>query len=246
MLNQRFNSRRGARLGTSLALAMAIPFAVLAQEQANSPDYLYATQRWLDEAVSNIRPSESLPLRMEVVMGALDRRLQLAPCSRVEPYIPVGTQLWGKTRLGLRCLEGVSKWNVFLPITIRAYGTAWVLKSHVLPGTVLTENDAVEAEVDWAEERTPIMANPSQWVGQVAARTLPAGQALRAGMTRAAQVFQSGSQVTVVAHGAGFQITSAGQAMSAGVVGQSARVKMDNGRILSGMVVDGRTVRLDI
>ncbi|MBP6720653.1 MAG: flagellar biosynthesis protein FlgA, partial [Rhodoferax sp.] len=59
-----------------------------AQEQANTPDYLQATQRWLDEAVSNIRPSESMPLRMEVVLGELDRRLQLAPCARVEPYIP--------------------------------------------------------------------------------------------------------------------------------------------------------------
>ena len=187
-----------------------------------------------------------MPLRMEVVLGELDRRLQLAPCARVEPYIPVGTQLWGKTRLGLRCLEGVARWNVFLPITIRAYGSAWVLKSHVMPGAVLTESDAIEAEVDWAEERNPVMANPSQWVGQIAARTLPAGQALRTGMTRAAQAFQSGAQIRVVAQGAGFQITSAGQAMSAGVIGQSARVKMENGRILSGVVVDNRTVRLDI
>ena len=248
MFNQRSRSCHGARWAASLVVgvAMAISFAVQAQEQTNPPDYLQATQRWLDEAVSSIRPSESIPLRMEVVLGELDRRLQLAPCARVEPYIPVGTQLWGKTRLGLRCLEGVSRWNVFLPITIRAYGTAWVLKSNVLPGTVLTENDAIEAEVDWAEERTPIMANPSQWVGQVATKMLSAGQALRAGMSRAAQVFQSGSQVQVVAQGAGFQITSAGQAMSAGVVGQSARVKMDNGRVLSGVVVDSRTVRLDI
>lgn len=248
MLNQQPSSNTRARwiTGLGLALSMSITTQVHAQEQANTPDYLQATQRWLDEAVSNIRPSESMPLRMEVVLGELDRRLQLAPCARVEPYIPVGTQLWGKTRLGLRCLEGVSRWNVFLPITIRAYGSAWVLKNHVMPGTVLTEDDAMEAEVDWAEERTPIMANPSQWVGQIAARTLPAGQALRSGMTRAAQVFQSGSQVRVVAQGAGFQITSAGQAMSAGVIGQSARVKMDNGRVLSGVVVDNRTVRLDI
>lgn len=246
MRNQQLSSYFGRKWAACLGLLLAMSCAVQAQQQANTPDYLQATQRWLDEAVSNIRPSESMPLRMEVVLGELDRRLQLAPCARVEPYIPVGTQLWGKTRLGLRCLEGASKWNVFLPITIRAYGSAWVLKNHVLPGTVLTESDAMEAEVDWAEERTPIMASSSQWVGQIAARTLPAGQALRAGMTRAAQAFQSGSLVRVVAQGAGFQITSAGQAMSAGVVGQSARVKMDNGRVLSGVVVDSRTVRLDI
>ena len=246
MFNQRSISYRRGRWTTAIGLSVVLSFTQQAYAQESTPDYLNATQRWLDEAVSSIRPTESVPLRMQVVLGELDRRLQLAPCTRVEPYIPVGTQLWGKTRLGLRCLEGASRWNVFLPITIRAFGTAWVLKNHVLPGTVLTEDDAIEAEVDWAEERTPVMANQSQWVGQVAARTLPAGQALRVGMTRAAQVFQSGSQVRVVAQGAGFQITSAGQAMSAGVVGQSARVKLDNGRVLSGVVVDSRTVRLDI
>ena len=246
MINQQSNSFNPARWVIGLGFAFAIAANLHAQEQLSPPDYLQATQRWLDEAVSNLRPSESIPLRMDVALGEFDRRLQLAPCSKVEPYIPVGTHLWGKTRLGLRCLEGSSRWNVFLPITIRAYGSAWVLKSHVSPGAVLTEGDAIEAEVDWAEERAAILASPSQWVGQIAARTLSAGQALRVGMTRAAQVFQSGSQVRVLAQGAGFQITSAGQAMSAGVIGQSARVKMDNGRILSGVVVDSRTVRLDI
>lgn len=248
MFKRLSSAQRGPHQAVSLAVALVLSFGAQAQAPGSgvAPEYFDATQRWLDEAVATIRPSESAPLRMEVQVGELDRRLNLAPCARVEPYIPVGTQLWGKTRLGLRCLEGTAKWNVFLPVTIRAYGTAWVLKSHVLQGAVLTPDDAMEAEVDWAEERNPVMANPSQWVGQVTARALPAGQVLRVGMTRAAQAFQSGAQVRVIAQGAGFRISSAGQAMTAGVIGQSARVKMDNGRVMSGVVVDNRTVRLDI
>jgi flagella basal body P-ring formation protein FlgA len=65
-------------------------------------------------------------------------------------------------------------------------------------------------------------------------------------MVRPAQVFQAGAQVRVVAQGAGFQITSDGQALSAGVVGQAARVRMDGGRVMTGVVLDGRTVQLDI
>lgn len=217
-----------------------------AQVNDGKPEFIEATQRWLDNAVSNVRPAGANPLRMEVALGELDSRLRLAPCARVEPYIPVGTRLWGKTRLGLRCLEGSTRWNVFLPVTVRAYGAAWLVKGNVAPGAVLTEADAMEAEVDWAEESSPIVALPSQWVGQVASRALTTGQALRQAMIKPAQVFQAGAQVRVVAQGAGYQITSDGQALSAGVVGQAARVRMDNGRVMSGVVLDSRTVKLEI
>ena len=250
MFNMFFNPTR--QVHTALGLVMALCFTLGAHTQAaaqadgGKPEFIAATQRWLDNAVSNVRPSGAAPLRMEVAVGELDSRLRLAPCVRIEPYIPVGTRLWGKTRLGLRCLEGSAKWNVFLPVTVRAYGAAWVIKGNVAPGAVLTEADAIEAEVDWAEEASPIVSSPSQWVGQVASRALLTGQAMRQGMIKPAQVFQAGTQVRVVAQGSGFQVTSDGQALSAGVVGQAARVRMDNGRVMSGIVLDGRTVKLEL
>lgn len=221
----------------------------LAQGQAATevPDNtaLYTNaQRWLDDALAS--SAGSLPLRMEVTVGELDRRLRLAPCDQVDPYIPPNTRLWGKTRLGLRCVQGSSKWNVFLPITIKAFGPAWVIKGHVAQGAILSEEDAMSAEVDWAELNSPIVANLSDWVGTTATRSLSTGQALRQDMTRAAQVFQAGSQVRVLARGAGFEIATSAQAVSVGVVGQSARVRMDNGRVMTGQVLDSRTVRLEL
>lgn len=234
-----------------LGLALlAVPVAALAQAAPQSADtktvLMSQTQQWLDAAIANLQPSESVPLRMSVEVGRLNPRLTLAPCARVEPYIPTGSQLWGKTRLGVRCLDGATRWNVFLPVTIKAVGPAWVLKNNVLPGKVLTEDDVMEAEVDWAEERNAILGTPALWLGQVASRSLTAGQALRQGMTRPARVFQAGAQVRVVAQGDGFYITTGGQALSAGYVGQPARVKMDNGRVLSGIVLDERTIRMAI
>jgi flagella basal body P-ring formation protein FlgA len=217
-----------------------------AQVEAGRTELMGAAQHWLDQAVSGIHPSATSPLRMEVSVGELDSRLRLAPCARVEPYIPVGTSLWGKTRLGLRCLEGASKWNVFLPVTIKAIGLAWVVRGNIRAADVLGEADAMQAEVDWAAENSPIVANSAQWIGQVATRALSTGQALRQEMLKPAQVFQAGSQVRVIAQGAGFEVTSDGQALSAGVVGQPARVRMDSGRVMSGVVMDRRTVRLEI
>jgi flagella basal body P-ring formation protein FlgA len=65
-------------------------------------------------------------------------------------------------------------------------------------------------------------------------------------MVRAAQVFQAGAQVRVVALGVGFEISGDALALSAGMVGQTARVRMDNGRVASGTVLDARTVRIDL
>ncbi|MBP8286684.1 MAG: flagella basal body P-ring formation protein FlgA, partial [Rhodoferax sp.] len=56
----------------------------------------------------------------------------------------------------------------------------------------------------------------------------------------------SGTQVRVVARGVGFEIATSAQALTAGVVGQLARLRMDNGRVVSGVVVDRQTVRLSL
>ncbi len=228
-----------------LRAAMAAVLSVAAggvQAQANLEQM---TQRWLDDALARNMPTQS-PLRMEVSVGALDERLRLAPCARVEPYLPAGARLWGRTRLGLRCQEGAVRWNVFLPVTVKAYGPAWVLTGDVTMGTALTEADATQAEVDWAAENTSILAESSLWVGQVASRHLKAGQALRQSMLRAPQVFQAGALVRVVAQGQGYAVSAAGQAMSAGAAGQTVRIRMENGKIVSGIVNDDGTISVQL
>jgi flagella basal body P-ring formation protein FlgA len=230
-----------------LALAGVVcVMAVQAQPQAETLDQaavVARAQNWLDSAI-NQRDQNALPLRMEVTVGELDRKLRLAACQEVEPYLPPGTRLWGKTRLGLRCLRGDVKWNVFLPVTVKAFGPAWAIKAGASQGSVLSEADAMQVEADWAELNSPVVANLSDWVGQTAARTLSTGQVIRQDMVRATQVFQAGEQVRVVANGNGFEIATSGLAVSNGVVGQTARVRMENGRVLVGQVLDSRTVRL--
>jgi len=203
------------------------------------------TQRWLDDALAR-NQSGGLPLRMEVSVGTLDSRLRLAPCARVEPYLPAGSRLWGRTRLGLRCVEGATAWNVFLPVTIKAFGPAWVLTGNVASGVELTAADASETEVDWAADAAPVMANPDQWVGQVASRQLMAGQTMRQSMVRAPSVFRAGAQVRVVAQGPGYAVMSSGQAMSNGAVGQTVRIRMGNGRLISGIVNEDGTINASL
>ncbi len=218
-------------------LQASIPVAADAAAQVGQ-----ITQRWLDHALQQQNGQAQHPLRMEVVVGALDARLRLAPCARIEPYLPAGARLWGRSRLGLRCSDGPVRWNVFLPLIVKAWGPAWVLTGNVAAGAVLTEADALQAEVDWAAEPAAIVADPSSWIGQVAARTLHAGQALRQPMVRAPSLFGVGAQVRVLAQGPGYAVTASGQALAAGAPGQTVRVRMANGKVVVGTVDDQGTV----
>ena len=245
MLSTLFNPYR--RAFAVLALAGSVSASLCAQTlHPSRPDWLVPTQLWLDAAVATALPAGVSPLRTEIELGELDSRLRLAPCAKVEPFLPPGARLWGKTRLGLRCVQGTSRWTVFLPLTVKAFGPAWVVRGDLASGTVLTESDALQAEVDWALESSPVMATPEQWVGQVAARPLSTGQVLRQAAIRPAQVFAAGAQIRVLGQGQGFQVITDGLALSTGVIGQPARVRMDNGRIMSGLVIDRRTVSMDL
>ena len=229
-----------------LALAL-LPAISSAADPAFTP-WARQAQAWIDGqlAAAPSAPGTGARLRPEVEVGELDSRLQLAPCPTVEPYLPQGTRLWGRSRIGLRCLDGPSRWNVFLPITVRAWGPAWTIKQPVAPGATLTEADAELTEVDWAESIAPVLALPEDWMGSQATRALMPGQILRKGMVRTPQVFDAGTQVRVTVRGNGFQLAATGEALAHGYVGQSVRVRMPNRKILTGTVRDAETVEISL
>jgi flagella basal body P-ring formation protein FlgA len=209
-------------------------------------DLPQVARHWLERnlPVLSARESERGPrVRLQAQLGRLDGRLRLAPCARVEVYTPA--RFWGSSHLGMRCTQGTARWNVSLPVQVQVMGPAWVLRTNIPAGQPLTEQDLEQREVDWAEDSSPVLASDA-WEGQVASRSLRAGQALRQNMVRAAKVFNSGAQVRVLVQGSGFQVSTQGRALSMGVVGQVTQVRMDNGRVMSATVLDARTVRVEI
>ncbi|MBD3892596.1 flagellar basal body P-ring formation chaperone FlgA [Hydrogenophaga sp.] len=219
-----------------------------AQPQADSAAGLEQLARdFLQPSLdASLSRSGATALRPEVLIGSLDRRLRLAPCARIEPHLPPGMRLWGRSRIGLRCVDGPTRWNVFLPVTVRAWGPAWVLKRPVAAGETLTQDAAELSEIDWAEQNAQVLANPALWVGQRAAFALQPGMALRQHMVRPQQVFAAGAQVRVSQSGSGFEVTVIGQTLGVGHVGQPVRVRLPNGSVVSGVVRDGQSVELSL
>lgn len=172
--------------------------------------------------------------RVEVEVGQLDPRLRLAPCATIEPYLPAGARPWGRSRVGLRCTSGPSRWNVWLPITVKVFGPALVLRTPLPAGSVLAAADLVRAEVDLAEEASNPLLDADLAIGRTLAQALRAGQGLRQAHLRPRQWFAAGETVRVLARGAGFSVAGEGQALTPGLEGQPARVRTETGRILTG------------
>ena len=182
--------------------------------------------------------------RVEVAVGRLDPRLRLAPCAQIQPYVPEGTRMWGKSRIGLRCLQGPTRWNVYLPITVKVFGTALVAANHLAAGSVLSAADLTNAEIDLADDASAPVGRAELAIGRSLARPLNAGEGLRQSHLKARQWFAAGDTVTVLAQGTGFSVASEARALNAGIEGQPVRLRTDSGRVLTGHPVGDRRVEL--
>jgi flagella basal body P-ring formation protein FlgA len=182
---------------------------------------------------------------VEVEVGQLDPRLHLAPCERVQPYLPNGSKPWGKTRVGLRCEQGATHWNVFLPVTVKVFGRGLVAAAALPAGTTLAETDLREEEVDLAVGGSAITSAQAA-LGRTLLRALNPGDALHQSDLKLRQYFAAGQTVQLVAVGSGYQVSGEGQALTPGLEGQTVRVRTDSGRVVTGQAVADHRVEIPL
>ena len=233
------------RTRACLAALLAGPALTLAQGSDGSldADTLQRIQALGEQAGAGLAPGA---LRVAIEPGRLDPRLRLAPCERIEPYLPPGARAWGRSRVGLRCVQGPTPWNVYLPVTVKVFAPAWVAASALPAGSELQPDMLRQAEVDWAASATPPVVDAAKLVGRLLARPLPAGAAVRLGDLKQRQWFAAGDTVRLVARGQGFSVSGEGQAMSPGVEGQTVRVRTETGRVLTGQAVGQNRVEVQL
>lgn len=183
--------------------------------------------------------------RFDVRIGSLDALAQMAPCRRSEPFLPAGARLWGRSSLGLRCVDGAT-WTVMLPVVVTAWGRAIVAATPLSAGVVLAAGDLREAEVELTREGAGVTRDAQALAGRTLLRGLQPGQAVRIDMVRATPVVQAGDPVRLRILGAGFTVTSSGQAMNTAADGQTVRVRTELGKVLTGVAREGRQVEVTL
>ena len=212
---------------------------------ASLPNNLAAeVQRLAGEAAALVSPTSAKPPRVEVLVGQLDPRLALAPCQQIEPFLPPGARPLGRFRMGLRCAKGATAWRVTVPVVVKLWAPSLVARTALPTGTVLQAQHLATAEVDLAERPDLAIGPYMAAIGRTLARGLAPGEALRVGDLKLRQYFSSGDTVRVIAVGAGFSVSGEGLALGPGNEGRSIQVRLEGGRVISGIATGERRVEV--
>jgi len=236
-LSSRFTSLRpGLRQLLILPLAIAGLAAQLVAGSAVAADQLTATVEQYLRA-----QTRGLPGKVNVGVGRLDPRLQLAPCSAFETFLPAGTQLWGKATVGVRCL-GPANWTIYMPVEIRVIADYVVTARALNPGQPLDTGDLAVQRGDLTQLPTGVLTQREQAVGKTLRNALGGGQPVRSDMLIAPYVVQQGQDVRLITHGRGFSATNEGKALNNAAEGQIARARTANGQTVSGVARPGGVI----
>ncbi len=226
---------RPARILASACLAALAPLA-LAQTPVGDLDKV----RLFVESQAG-----GLAARVEVTVGQPDSRLVLAPCLKAEPFLPSGSRLWGRSWVGLRCVEG-ARWSITVPVEVRVYGPALVAARALPANQPVSATDVQLQEIELSRESASVFADARSLEGKLLSRPLAAGQAMRTDYFRAAPVIAQGDAVRLVAQGPGFSVSTDALALQHAGDGQAIRVKTEAGRVVTGVARPGRVVEVSL
>ncbi|RQS18815.1 flagellar basal body P-ring formation protein FlgA [Burkholderia sp. Bp8992] len=169
----------------------------------------------------------------------------LAACTTLEPFLPTGARLWGRTTVGVRC-AGERPWTVYLQAKVAVQATYYVAARQIAPGEPLSAADLVARDGDLTVMPLAVITDPTQAIGATALARISAGLPLRQDLLKSAASVSAGQTVRVVAAGPGFTISAEGSVLANAAPGQSVRVRMAAGQIVTAIVKDAGTVEIPL
>ena len=182
--------------------------------------------------------------RAEITFGKLPSGTKLAPCRKIQPFLPRGTRLWGRTRIGVRCLAGAN-WTIAMPMEVRIFGEVLVATRAMRARASLSANDVELREMELTRLNGKPITDPMSIDGQMMARNIRAGQPLMSYHVRTEPTVSPGDPIRVEIKGRGFSVVVNGSAMGQGSDGQPLRVRTDAGKVIVGQL-HGRTVEISM
>jgi len=213
------------------------PGSIKSSSLAPFPPAAQAIRMFLEQETTG------LPGRVAIEFGTLDPQARPAPCARVEPFLPTGARLWGRSTLGLRCSDGTA-WSAFMPVTIRVFAPALVAGRSLPAGHVLGEEDYRSEEIDLTQQPPGLLREAKYALDKVLSRPLAAGQLLRREYFRARTLVTPGDPVRLFYEGTGFSVSTDAKALGSATDGEAVRVQTESGRIVTGIARGPRLVEM--
>ena len=187
--------------------------------------------------------TRELPGSVKIKTNKIDSNLSFPKCSKLEPFLPTGNRLWGKTSIGVRCNDQQS-WTIYVQVDIEVNAKAIHSAKPISRDHALNENDILLKEVNLVRMPEGILTDPEKVIGKVAAINITAGQPIYGQLIRAPYVIQRGQKVKLVVEGSGFSVSTEVEALSAAAEGQILQIRNQSGRIMTGIARQGGIVEI--
>ena len=171
---------------------------------------------------------------IQVEVGQIDNRITLPKCPQLEPFVPPGSRLWGKTSVGVRC-NGQFSWTIYVPAEVKIMSNVLHVVRPVAREQIIGFDDVSIQVVNLTQIPEGVLTEHSQAVGKIAILNLTVGQPVRPNMLRAPYIILRGQNVKLMVKGRGFSVSSEGHALSDAAEGQVVQVRNSAGRIISGL-----------
>lgn len=216
----------GAGLGTFSTHAQQAPDVVEAQVR----DFLQAQ-------------SAGLPGAVAIEVSPLDPSNQLPACAALEPFLPAGTRAWGRISVGVRCDSPVV-WTAYLQARVSVVADYLVAARPLRAGQIVGPADLDVRRGDLTNLPDNTLTDGTQAMGHHTRFAVAAGTPLRGDMLRVPHAVRQGQTVPVISAGPGFRVSSEGKAMNNAAPGESVRVRLGNGQVVTGIAQPGGTVEV--
>jgi flagella basal body P-ring formation protein FlgA len=188
------------------------------------------------KTVENYVRSETagFPGQIIISLGNVDPRINLPACPALEAFVPAGGRLWGHASVGVRC-NSQTPWTLYVPVDIKVIANVVHTVRPLAQGHPVGAADVALQKADLAQLPAGILTEPSQAIGKILITSLMSGQPLRQDLLRSLPVIQQGQSVKLQAQGLGFKASSEGKALADAAEGQVVQVRIQSGRIISGI-----------
>ncbi|MCP8898643.1 flagellar basal body P-ring formation chaperone FlgA [Gilvimarinus xylanilyticus] len=163
--------------------------------------------------------------RVEVKVGALDRRLKLASCEHPVSFTPRDTgDHGGSISLEARC-KGTSPWKIYLSGQVDIYRQIIVARNSLQRDTRITQADLKSELMSSSGLRAGYYTDAQRLLGKQIKRPVEAGEPLRPGLVEEPLAINRGDVVVLRSGNGAISVATQAEALSSGHVGEQIRVR---------------------
>jgi flagella basal body P-ring formation protein FlgA len=162
-----------------------------------------------------------------------ETELNLTPCNKLDISVPGGpSSINGNIRVGVKCLQ-TNGWTIFLSANVQQKKTYFITKRQIPYGEILKSEDLVPAQDFPDNIPMDAVLDLRQAVGRGVVEIVEKNTAILSRHFSNQAVISNGQAVKVLVQGNGFKITSDGKALGNATVGQSVKIKLNSGQVVT-------------